>query len=102
MLFLIHLRYQRPLSELDGALPGHREFLARHFAAGHFLLSGPLVPREGGLILAQADTRETVLAWLPEDPFVAQGLVTWEVLGWQPNQGAALIPPGWVTPPPKV
>ncbi|HET8706995.1 MAG TPA: YciI family protein [Pseudomonadales bacterium] len=85
MLFLISLEYLRPLTEVDAHLVGHRAFLARHFEAGHFLLSGPKVPRTGGLILAQADSREALEAWLDEDPFRHYGLARFDVTGWEPT-----------------
>jgi len=95
MLYVILLRYRAPLSEVDRHLAPHREFLLRHYAAGHFLLSGRLAPRTGGAILARADRRETVAGWLAEDPFQREGLADYEVIAWEPQLRAADVPPAW-------
>ena len=58
MLYLILFTYRAPLSEMDRVLPAHREHLDAHYASGHFLMSGPFFPREGGGILARAASRE--------------------------------------------
>ncbi|MDF3839135.1 YciI family protein [Cupriavidus basilensis] len=95
MLYLILLRYRAPLAELDRYLAAHREFLHRHYAAGHFLLSGRQEPRVGGAILARGLSREEVGGWLVEDPFHKEGLADYEVIAWAPGLRAAEVPAAW-------
>ncbi|MCZ4303971.1 YciI family protein [Zoogloeaceae bacterium G21618-S1] len=92
MLYLIVLSYQGPLSAVDAHLAEHRAYLARHYAAGHFLLSGPRDPRTGGVIMARADSRELVEAWVAEDPFHRAGVATCEIIAWAPSLRAGSIP----------
>ncbi|MEJ2631560.1 MAG: YciI family protein [Acidihalobacter sp.] len=91
MIYVIDLEYIAPLAEVERHLEEHREFLRRHYAQGHFLMSGPKEPRTGGIILAQAESLETVRQWVAEDPFHAAGVARYEVTGWAPNMSA----PGW-------
>lgn len=83
MLFLVLLDYLRPLSEVDLHMDKHRTFLSRHYAAGHFLLSGRKVPRTGGVIFARADSLNEVAQWISEDPFHQAGLARYEIIAWE-------------------
>ena len=51
-MFVIELLYKVPLTEIDAHMSSHVAFLKRHYAAGHFLVSGRKIPRDGGIILA--------------------------------------------------
>ncbi|MGT2430483.1 YciI family protein [Cupriavidus basilensis] len=85
MLYLILLRYRAPLEELDRHLAAHRDFLHRHYAAGHFLLSGRQEPRVGGAILARGTSREEVAGWLAEDPSIGKAWPTTRRLPGRPD-----------------
>ena len=88
-MFVVIVTYLRPLSEVDAAVPDHRAFLARHYAAGTFLLSGPQVPRTGGVILARNVSRDELTALLAEDPFSQRGLAEYRIVEFAPNLAAA-------------
>ena len=94
MLFLILLDYLRPLPEIDRHLEEHRAFLTRHYAAGHFLLSGRKEPRTGGVIVAWATTRDDIARWIAEDPFHREGLASYEIIAWE----ATMAAPGFSLP----
>jgi uncharacterized protein YciI len=68
-LFVIDLTYVKPLDEVEKRLAGHMDVLERGYAGGMFLLSGRKNPRTGGVILAQAETREELDALFATDPF---------------------------------
>lgn len=68
-MFVVLLTYTAPLDAVDQRLVAHREFLLRHYASGVFLLSGRKEPRDGGVILATADSRHDLEEILAEDPF---------------------------------
>jgi uncharacterized protein YciI len=97
MLYVIILRYCAPLDELDRHLDAHRAYLRRHYAAGHFLLSGRQEPRVGGIILARAESRAEIERWTTEDPFHQAGVAKYDIFAWMPNMrhedvGAAIAP----------
>lgn len=96
MLYLILFTYTAPLAELDRVLPAHRAHQDAHYASGHFLMSGPFFPREGGGILARAASREEIDAILARDPFVVENLVQARVIAWSPNRRSADTPPAWL------
>jgi len=83
-VFVIHVRYVRPLAEVDAHVEAHRAWLDEHYRQGHFLMSGPLEPREGGVIIAYGRAREDVESWLPRDPFARAGVAEYEILEFRP------------------
>jgi uncharacterized protein YciI len=57
-MFVVELIYKAALADLDAAMPAHVTFLKKHYDAGHFLISGRKVPRDGGVIVAAGIDRE--------------------------------------------
>lgn len=84
-MFIAILTYRRPLDEVDLYLPAHRAYLAEHYAAGDFLVSGPQRPREGGVIVMQAESREAVDALIARDPFHIHGIADYRVVEFTPT-----------------
>ncbi|MGA3770946.1 YciI family protein [Ralstonia nicotianae] len=96
MLYLILFTYRAPLDVLDRVLPAHRAHLQAHYASGHFLMSGPFFPREGGGILARGESREAIEAIVARDPFVVEQLVEARVIAWAPNRRLDEVPQAWL------
>jgi uncharacterized protein YciI len=77
-MFILLLHYVQPLTAIEAHLEEHRRLLDRHYAAGHFLASGPQVPCTGGVILAKGLSREELDGVLAEDPFYRERLATYQ------------------------
>lgn len=87
-MFVVLLNYIKPLSEVDRFVGEHREFLERHYASGHFLLSGRKEPRTGGVILAVAGTRAEVESIIRSDPFHRERIASYEIVEFIPSMSA--------------
>jgi uncharacterized protein YciI len=87
-MFVIELIYKADLSEIDANMGAHVAFLKKHYASGHFLVSGRKIPRDGGVILAVGKDREEVEAIVREDPFVARGLAEFRIIEFRASQRA--------------
>ncbi len=87
-MFVILLSYIKPLSEVDRFVGEHREFLERHYASGHFLLSGRKEPRTGGVILSRAETREEIEIIVRNDPFNRERIAEYEIIEFLPSMAA--------------
>src|SRR5688572_26546987 len=74
LMFVIELTYKVPLARIDARMSAHVAFLKKHYAAGHFLVSGRKIPRDGGIILAMGGSRDQIQAIIEDDPFVRDGL----------------------------
>ncbi len=84
-MFIAILTYKKPLSEVDRFLTAHREYLAKHYAAGDFIASGPQNPRVGGVIMMKADNRTAVNAIIAEDPFYINGIANYQIVEFTPT-----------------
>lgn len=84
-MFIAILTYKKPLSEVDRFLAAHREYLAKHYATGDFIASGPQNPRVGGLIMMKADNREAVNTIIVEDPFHINGIADYQIVEFTPT-----------------
>lgn len=88
-MFIISLTYQKPLSEVEAHLNAHIEFLKTYYEQGVFLASGRKVPRDGGIILAIAGTKDDIETILTHDPFKLHGVATYEITEFIPTMTAA-------------
>lgn len=79
-MFIILLRFSDNKARAGDFMDGHRTWLQRGFDDGVFLLAGTLQPGIGGGILADGGTLEDMEARVREDPFVAENVVTAEIL----------------------
>ncbi len=87
-MFVVSLRYLKPLEEIDRHLQAHREFLARYYDENVFICSGGRKPRTGGIILARGVSRERLAELLREDPFSVHGLAEYEIAEFTPTKYA--------------
>src|SRR5690242_14037813 len=87
-MFIIELIYRADLSKIDAAMKAHMRYLNAQYAAGHFLVSGRKIPRDGGIIVAVGKSRADVEAIARQDPFVSQGLADVRVIEFRASQKA--------------
>jgi uncharacterized protein YciI len=87
-MFVIELIYKADLARIDRVMNAHVAFLKRHYDAGHFLVSGRKIPRDGGIIVAVGESREQIEGIVREDPFVSGGLADFKVIEFRPSQRA--------------
>ena len=62
-----------------------REYLAKHYAIGDFITSGPQIPRIGGVIMIKANNREAVDAIISEDPFHINDIANYQIVEFTPT-----------------
>ena len=87
-MFVIELTYKADLTQIDAHMTAHVAFLKKYYAAGNFLVSGRKIPRDGGIILAVARSREDVEAIIQEDPFYERGLADFRIIEFRASQRA--------------
>ena len=87
-MFVIELTYKADLAEIDAHMAAHVVFLKKHYAAGHFLVSGRKIPREGGIIVAVAKSRQEIETIIREDPFHERGLADFRIIQFRASQRA--------------
>ncbi|MFT4245551.1 MAG: YciI family protein [Micrococcaceae bacterium] len=74
---------------MEKYLEQHAEFLDKYYAEGIFIASGRKVPRTGGIILANADSRAEVGRIISEDPFWVKRIADYEIIEFEPTKTTA-------------
>jgi uncharacterized protein YciI len=90
-MFVIELSYKVDLEEIDAHMAAHVAFLEKYYASGNFLVSGRKIPRDGGIIVAVAPSREQVEAIVREDPFCSRGLADVRIIEFRASQRSSDI-----------
>jgi len=83
-MFIVLLRFSGNKGQAGQFMEGHSDWIKRGFDDGVFLLAGSLQPKLGGGIVAHNTTLSDLQSRVNEDPFVAQNVVTAEILEISP------------------
>lgn len=84
-MFVIVLRFADK-AKAPALMEGHNGWIKRGFDDGVFLLVGSLQPNAGGTILAHGASLPEIEARVQDDPFVAHGVVSAEILDITPGR----------------
>jgi uncharacterized protein YciI len=90
-MFIISPTYLKPAEEIDALLAAHREYLREQYDNGMFLMSGRMVPRTGGIIIATADSRADIEAVIELDPFNEAGAASYAITEFVPTMTADIL-----------
>lgn len=83
-MFILLLSYKKTLEDIELYLVQHREFLERYYQAGIFIMSGPKVPRTGGVILVNSMDKNSLQEIIKEDPFYQYELADYDIIEFIP------------------
>jgi uncharacterized protein YciI len=84
-MFVILIRYISPLSKIDEVLEEHRAFLKKYYDKGKFIVSGPMDPRNGGIIIANTACRDEIQKIMEEDPFSREKVAEHVLIKFNPT-----------------
>ncbi len=82
--FLIEITYTKPYDQVAPSLTEHRAFLQTGYEKGWLLLSGPQVPKTGGVIIARAPSLEALQNFFRADPYMVRGLGVYRFVEFEP------------------
>jgi uncharacterized protein YciI len=68
---------------IDENMMPHMAFVEKHYQSGHFLASGRKEPRNGGIILAKANSLAEIELIIDQDPFKQKGLVEYRIINFK-------------------
>jgi uncharacterized protein YciI len=83
-MYIIKLTYKVPITEIDKYLQAHREFLDYYYKQGLLVISGPMKPRTGGIIIAATNDRDSIEAIFKKDPYYLAELADYEFIEFTP------------------
>ena len=67
--FVVEIIYKAPIEKIEELTPIHSEFLQTGYKSGMLLVSGPKVPRTGGIVIAKASSMEELAEFFKNDPY---------------------------------
>jgi uncharacterized protein YciI len=79
-MFIVLLKFSSNKAQAAQFMAGHNEWIRRGFDDGVFLVVGGLQPNLGGGIVAHNTSLPDLQTRVNADPFVAQDVVTAEIL----------------------
>ena len=84
------LRYRKPLEDVLKHTDSHRAYLAGLKQEGLLVASGPMEPRNGGILLLRVpdgEVQATLDSIRDNDPYTRFGLAQYELWPWAPTIG---------------
>ena len=83
-MFIVQLTYKTPISEVDKYLQAHREFLDYYYKQGLLLVSGPMKPRTGGIVIALTKDKAYLESILQQDPYHLAEITDYQLIEFSP------------------
>lgn len=84
-MFIEALRFSQDRSQAALHMEAHKAWIRRGMKEGVFLLAGGLQPNLGGAIIAHDTSLAALQERVAQDPFVAEGIVSAEILEITPS-----------------
>jgi uncharacterized protein YciI len=84
-MFIILLKFATNKANAGQFMDGHKAWIKQGFADGIFLMAGSLQPNQGGAVMAHNISREDLETRVKQDPFIAENVVSEEILEITPN-----------------
>jgi len=85
-MFIVSLKFSDNKSRAGQYMDGHKDWLQRGFDDGVFLVAGSLQPNLGGAVVAHNTSRDDLQSRVDDDPFVAKGIVSAEIMELTPSR----------------
>ena len=85
-MFIVLLKFSANKAQAPQFMQAHNAWIRLGFEQGVFLLTGSLQPALGGGIVAHNTSRAELKRRLKDDPFVAENVVTAEVIEISPSR----------------
>ena len=84
-MFIVMLKFSDNKEQVPQFMEAHKAWLNQGFSDGVFVLAGTLQPNLGGGVMAINCSREELEVRVSEDPFVAENVVTAEIIEITPS-----------------
>lgn len=85
-MFIFNLTYVKPISDVEKMLPAHISYLEKNYSTKKFICSGRKVPRTGGIILCNCDTKQEAEQIAEQDPFFKEKIAKYEIIEFVPSK----------------
>lgn len=83
-MIIIQLTFKAPIAEVDKYVQAHREFLDYYYKQGLLVMSGPIKPRTGGIIIAASNDKNHLETIFKQDPYYLAELADYQFIEFTP------------------
>jgi uncharacterized protein YciI len=94
--FLLLIEYKTDIENILRVTEEHRNHLKKGYEKGLFLISGPRIPRTGGIVIARSNSREELEAFFSEDPYYINAYADYKFIEFDPKSNHPSLSE-WVT-----
>ena len=89
--FVVEIDYKVSLEKIEETRLEHRDYLKKGYENKIILLSGPQVPRIGGIVIARGESMEEIAEFFLKDPFQIKGLAEYHYIEFKPANYQELL-----------
>jgi uncharacterized protein YciI len=89
--FVVTLHFRVPFETFGETVPRHRAFLQEGYDRGLLLMSGPQSSRTGGIVIARAESLESIQEFFLGDPYLSEGLASHVFTEFTPVKSQELL-----------
>ena len=83
-MIIVQLTYLAPINEVDKYLQAHRDFLDYYYKQGLLIVSGPMKPRTGGIIIAATNDKAYLESIFQKDPYFLAEIAEYQFIEFTP------------------
>jgi uncharacterized protein YciI len=83
--FLVLIEYKTALENIMKITDDHRSYLKQGYQSGILLISGPQVPRKGGVVVAKGESKEDIENFFSEDPYNKYSYADYKIIEFEPK-----------------
>lgn len=89
--FVIEIIYKVPLEKIEELTDAHREYLQTGYKIGLLLVSGPQVPRTGGILIARANSVDEIIQFTKNDPYAINKAAEYRIIEFNPKSRQSFL-----------
>lgn len=89
--FIVEFSYTVDADNISHLAEEHKSFLQEGYEKGWLLMSGPIVPKTGGMIIARNKSVDDLREYFRRDPYAIKGLAKYRFVEFVPVKHQNLL-----------
>lgn len=83
-MFIINFNFIKPIEKVNLFTELHREYISKQYKNGIFIIGGPKDPREGGIVIANSNSKKELCEILEKDPLIIHKVAEYSLTKFDP------------------
>jgi uncharacterized protein YciI len=89
--FLVLIEYKTDIENIIRLTDDHRSHLKKGYEAGMLLISGPRIPRTGGVVIAKCSEKKELEEFFERDPYKINSYADYNFIEFDPKSSQPFI-----------